>query len=271
MDSELSILKARGLSPIPKQTKPSPPEATAAGRRYRAAEKEFDELIVKIQSYDERSHDVDVATGLLQLLESGARLAARVRARAKELAAYPDSFMTIDSQAAYFGKIAGAAEEAYQGRIYELDRLEAAFGKDLRSTSRDYKLIDLSLHEGFKGGHLKSKHFAQSMEDFKKRWLEGEADEEQPILSSFVGDEDLLHEVVSRAIHLGRERIERATEGETIYIPIKELRDIGFTKERGKPPRMAKAGHLIVFKDLTHPDGFRIHSAELFLPRKTVI
>lgn len=102
MQSELAILKARGLIPAPENSKPSPPEAMAVWHHYQVAAEEFDQLLTRIRSYRPgQVTTVDVAVGIEQLIGRAATVAAQVRQRAVQLGAYPNTFIRIGSEAAY--------------------------------------------------------------------------------------------------------------------------------------------------------------------------
>ena len=122
MSSELDILKERGLTNAPKNRAPSPPDAIAAGRRYRKAVETFDQSITKIQDCYREPFDAGIV-GVQQLIDSTLQLALDVRSAAKDLAAHPYAFMSLDSGVAYFGEIAAVSEDAYAGRISKLKKL----------------------------------------------------------------------------------------------------------------------------------------------------
>lgn len=254
--SEIDILKRRGLSPAPERTQPSPPEAKALGVHYCRLLEEFDHALIRIRSYRGQAASPDVGYSTQQLIDAAVRLAAQVRDAAAALASFPRTFVSVAQGVAYFDDIAALADEAYQNGLSELEELETTIGTSYPS-SRMIKGTLLS-HEGFKGGHLLRKHVGWTMEQFTDRFLE----EGKTALSSFI-DRGIAEEVVSRAIELHRWRIDQAPEGQRIRIPIQETKDIGYIKTRDGEPRLTKVGHIYIFKDSSHPSGYRITSAEL--------
>lgn len=262
MDSELNILKSRGnVLPRPEKTVPASLEAQEAMKRYRAALNEFDVLIAEIQKYQGHPHDSVLELAIQRNIHNAAGIAADIRDRATKLKNYP-SFISLETGIARYVDIARAADEAYWSRMADLEEMEIAFGRSRPEPSGAAHDILVS-HEGFKNGHIRERHISQSMEQFKQRFLyEEEHNQPKTILSSFINDE-IANDVVRRSIESNKDVIDRAINGQKIYIPIEESTPIGYVKERGKPPRFTKKGRLIVFKDSAHPSGYRIKSVEL--------
>ena len=224
--------------------------------RYRTAVTEFNRLIARLKTYQGRAQSPDVAWGILQLINEATYAALTVRKNAEDLGAYSNSFARLDSGIAYFGDIATIASEVYETRLRILREIERGFGSLQRNTAPSPSI--LAAHEGFKGGHLREKHVAQSMNDFKQRFLK----EGKKTLSSFI-DDPTAEEAVARALELEQPRIDRAPNGMRLKIPLNELKVIGYVKERDIPPRLTKSGTVIINKDSSHPSGYRIVTATL--------
>lgn len=258
MPSEIDILKERGLPKLPKGG-PAPPEATAASDHYYFAVQNFERLIAKIESYRGQAHTINVGSEVQKLITEAFHLVLEVREKAKELAKWPEIFIrTSAGEAIAYRAIAGAADEAYQRRLSQLEELETALGSSYPS-SRITKGTLLS-HEGYPQGakdkgHLLTKHVALSIEDFKKRILE----EGQGVVSAFI-DRPTAEDSVWRAVELQRSKIDRAREGAPVWLSFKESKDIGYVKVRGGTFRFTNCGRLLIIKDSNHPSGlgFRI-------------
>jgi len=256
MRSEVDFLKERGLNRKPDNAAPASPSARASFEDYGTSLKEFENLIDRIRSYQGQPLRSDVAVGVLQLITSAAHCATRIREKAERLGAYPNAFIRLDSGVAYFGDIAVVASEAHGARMAALQAIETKFGKRHGAEAARPSILDD--HEGFKGGHLRQKHVAQSMSDFQSRFLR----EGKKTLSSFI-DDFHAEEAVTRAIELASEKVRAAKEGQKLKIPINELHVIGYVKKRGSLPSLTSSGYLIIIKDSSHPSGFRIVTAAL--------
>jgi hypothetical protein len=255
MDSELAILKARhGFQPKPSTVTPAPEEAVAASRAYKSVLREFESERNRIRTYVGYGRSADLSLAVEGLIDNATSLAGKLVSLATALNRFPSCFMNVESGVAYYRDIAGAANEAYENRLAELDELTIKFGSAASPAKSPEILRD---HEGFKGGHVIGKHVDKTMADFQLRFLQ----ENKERLSSLMGDR--ADEVVERAVTLNEALINRASEGEKLYIPIDEITPIGYVKERNFAPQFTKRGRLIIFKDSSHPSGYRILSVEL--------
>lgn len=270
MDSELSILKSRGLQEKPAKPVQAPADAVVASALYQKSVHAFEEAVSRIDTYRGERAQPGASLRIQEFIDEAHRLASEIRQRAAALNSFPRCFIAIGSEAVFYSELASAADEAFERRRSALETLEIALGHG-RSASTTYPLIDLTRHESFKAGHLAKRHIAQTMRDFERRWLDEDRKEGvvRKTLSSFIGDpglgarDPMVQRIVSRAIHLNRGTIERAKDGKKLYVPMNELIEIGYVKTRGESPRLTKYGVLVLFKDDSHPDGFRIHTATL--------
>jgi hypothetical protein len=191
------------------------------------------------------------------------------------LSAYPTAFNSFGDNAVYYTAVADVAEEAYRSRISELQKIEKSLRSQRGDAGRPWRGILLS-HEGFKGGHLISRHVAWTRDNFRQRFLDEDANpkrQRQNILSSFF-DLETAEEVVWRVLAmngellLNRKLITREEEGKPLWLKFSESRAVGYVKKRGKNLYLTNTGAILVIIDSGHPCGFRIVTAKLVSKKK---
>lgn len=257
---EDDIIRSQGLDPAPSQTSPPSPDAEEAWQRYRDGVVAYERFLVQIASYLGAQLDAVSHAEVLALLGQVTRLASEVYHLAYALGAFPNSAIRYEKGIAMLQRFADAAGAAYHARMEEIGQLETRVAAGVDWVRTNVTPGTLRLHEHYKGGHLIGKHIGKTLQDLVARSKQARKPHQR--FSTFF-DRSTAENTIGRALLWYHRYLISLPEGKEVRLYWTEVHDVGFVIEQGQPPRPTKSYKLVVFRDSSHPLGYRILTAKV--------